>query len=303
MRFHAISRTVLVALTAVALSLPLPACARPAPTAAKDADPALWVVKDKDTTVYLFGTIHVLKPGLSWFDEAVKAAFDRSDALVMEMVAPDSATMRALVTEAGLSAGGPPLSEQVPPEKRAIYAKALADQGQSAAVFDRMKPWLAAVTLSMAPLQTLGFDTSNGPEAALSAEAARAGKTVTGLETAAQQFGYFNSLSTSAQITFLTSTLDELPTLSTSMNRMVDEWSRGDPDALAREMNDDLKESPEVAKTLLYDRNARWAAWIAERMKTPGTVFVAVGAGHLAGPGSVQARLGAYRLKAVRVRY
>ena len=288
---------------AIALALSLPACAQPAPTAATDADPALWVVKDQDTTIYLFGTIHVLKPGLTWFDEAVKAAFDRSDTLVMELVQPDTATMRRLVAATGASPTGPPLSEQVPPGKRAAYAKALADLGMSAASLDRTKPWLAAVTLSMAPLQTLGFDTAHGPETVLTAEAARAGKTVTGLETAAQQFGYFNSLSAKAQMTFLTATLDELPKLAETMNAMVTDWSNGDPDTLAREMNDSLKDSPEVTKVILIDRNKRWAGWIAERMKTPGTVFVAVGAGHLAGAESVQAQLGAYRLKAARVRY
>ena len=87
------------------------------------------------------------------------------------------------------------------------------------------------------------------------------------------------------------------------MNRMVDNWAKGDPDALAATMNESLKESPEVAKALLVDRNAKWAAWIAERMRTPGRVFIAVGAGHLAGPDSVQAHLRKYKLKAVRVRY
>ncbi|MGI9360936.1 MAG: TraB/GumN family protein, partial [Parasphingorhabdus sp.] len=58
-----------------------------------DPDPALWVVKDEDTTIYLFGTIHILKPGLSWFDEAVKDAFDESEELVVEMIQPEPAEM------------------------------------------------------------------------------------------------------------------------------------------------------------------------------------------------------------------
>ena len=87
------------------------------------------------------------------------------------------------------------------------------------------------------------------------------------------------------------------------MDKMVDDWSRGDPDALAREMNKGLKDSPEVAKALLTDRNKQWAGWIAERMRTPGTVFIAVGAGHLAGANSVQEQLKAYKLDAVRVKY
>ena len=111
-------RTLAAAISALALSLALPACAQqPAASApaANDADPALWVVKDKDTTIYLFGTIHVLKPGLTWFDEAVKTAFDRSDEVKLEIVMPDPATMQGLVQATGVAAPGtPPLTQQLP---------------------------------------------------------------------------------------------------------------------------------------------------------------------------------------------
>jgi len=294
-------------LSAIGLFLALPACAQqaaPAPVAAQDADPALWVVKDKDTTIYLFGTIHILKPGLTWFDEAVKTAFDRSDELVIEMVKPDDAAMQALVLAQGMnSAGGPPLAERIPADKRAAYLKALTDSGVPAAAFDRMKPWLAAVTLSLGPVQKAGYAATNGPEEVLSGSAKAAGKPVIGLETAAQQLGYFGALSDAAQVQFLVSTIDELPTAGNTMAKMVDDWARGDPDALAAEMNETLKDSPEVGRVLLTERNVRWAAWIKERMQRPGTVFLAVGAGHLAGPDSVQAQLGKLKVKAKRVKY
>jgi uncharacterized protein YbaP (TraB family) len=304
----------LAALLALA---PLPACAQqapqPAPTesAAKtqarapgDADPALWVVKDADTTIYLFGTIHLLKPGLTWFDEAVKQAFDTSDTLVTEIVGPDPAAMQALVARVGAApAGAPPLSQQIPADKRPAYDAALKTLGVPAAAFDRLKPWLVAVTVSMAPLKTLGYDGANGPETVLGAAAKAQKKKEIGLETAEQQFGYFDSLSGAAQIGFLTSTIDELPKMGGMIERMVTDWSEGDPDGLAAEMNDSLKDEPEVAEKILFARNRNWAGWIAERMKQPGTVFVAVGAGHLAGPHSVQEELATKGLKAERVAY
>ena len=295
------------ALSVAALALSLPACAQTpskAARAANDADPALWVVKDKDTTVYLFGTIHVLKPGLTWFDEAVKAAFDRSGQVVLELVMPDAQTMSGLVMANGVAAAGtPPLSQQLPADKRAAYAKAVADLGLPANALDRYKPWLAATQLSIAPLSKLGYAAGNGPEEVITAAAKAAGKPVIGLETAAQQLGYFASLSDAAQMQFLTSTIDELPKLQTTMATMVDDWAKGKPEALADEMNDSLKDSPEVAKVLLVDRNKRWAGWIQERMKTPGTVFVAVGAGHLAGMDSVLAQLQAAGVRSTRVAY
>ncbi|MBI0476590.1 TraB/GumN family protein [Sphingomonas sp. MA1305] len=303
------TRLMKTTLTAIGLLLALPACAQQAAPAAKaraanDADPALWVVKDQDTTVYLFGTIHVLKPGLTWFDEAVKSAFDRSTEVKLELVLPDQAAMTRLVMATGLApAGTPPLTERLPADKRAAFTKAVVDLGLPANALDTFKPWLAATQLSVAPLGKLGYDSANGPEAVITAAAKQAGKPLTGLETAEQQLGFFSSLSDKAQIQFLDSTVDELPKLQETMETMVREWADGDPDALAREMNDSLKDSPEVAKVLLTDRNARWAQWIKGRMAQPGTVFIAVGAGHLAGAGSVQAQLAKLGLKAERVKY
>jgi uncharacterized protein len=290
-------------LSALALMLALPACAQQQAPAAPDADPALWVVKDADTTVYLFGTVHVLKPGLTWFDEAVRAAFDRSDALVLEMVEPEPAAMQALVTARGVNPSGPALTELVPPAKRAAFAEAMRATGLPQAAYDRFDPWLAAVTLSLGPLQKLGYDPANGPERVLADAARTAGKRVEGLETAEQQIGYFDALSQPAQVAFLTSTIDDLPKVGEEMARMVDDWARGDPATLAALLNDNLKDSPEVRQVLLTQRNARWAGWIAERMKTPGTVFVAVGAGHLAGADAVQAELAKQGIKAERVAY
>lgn len=301
-------KTILFGAAAIALSsvLAVPACAQPAPsaTATADADPALWIVKDEDTTIYLFGTIHVLKPGLTWFDEAVKTAFDKSDTLVLEMVEPDQATMQKLVMSKAMAAPGePPLTQQVPEAKRAAFTKAITDAGLPAAAVDRFKPWFASVMFAISMISKAGYNPDQGSEKVLSAAAKSAGKPVSGVETAEQQLGFFDGLSREAQLQFLNSTLDDLPKGVTMIDSMVVDWSEGDPDALAVTMNESLKDSPEVAKALLYDRNARWAGWIAERMKTPGPVFMAVGAGHLAGDQSVQAKLAPMKIKAERVKY
>ncbi|GGB16392.1 hypothetical protein GCM10011380_02350 [Sphingomonas metalli] len=301
------SRSLRAAASALSLLLALPACAKapqPSQAQANDADPALWVVKDKDTTIYLFGTIHVLRPGLTWFDEAVKAAFDRSNELVLETVLPAPDQMADLVKAVGLAAPGtPPLSERIPADRRAAFDAAVVATGAPPGAFDRFKPWLAATQLSIGPVGKLGYETVNAPEAVLTAAAKSAGKPVLGLETPQQQLGYFGALSDGAQMALLTETLDEMPKVGETIGRMVDDWAKGRPDALADEMNDSLKASPEIARSLLLDRNRRWAEWVTARMQKPGTVFIAVGAGHLAGQGSLQALLAQRGLKVRRVRY
>ena len=145
----------------------------PAPAPATvDADPALWMVKDKDTTIYLFGTIHVLKPGLSWFDDGVKKAFDSSDELVLEMVQPDQATMQNIVLSKAYSLNGPTLTERLPAADRPAYLNAMTSLGIPPATFDRAKPWFVATNLSLLPLMKLGYDPKSGPETVLTAAAA-----------------------------------------------------------------------------------------------------------------------------------
>ena len=271
--------------------------------AVKDADPALWVVKDADTTIYLFGTVHVLKPGLSWFDEAVKAAFDKSDELVLEMLEPDTATMQGLIMKTALNPAGPTLTEKLPADKREAYAKAMTDVGVPAAALDRFDPWFAAVTLSLAGLPKLGYNPESGAERTLSAAAKAANKQIVGLETAEQQLGYFDNLPEPLQVKFLVSTVDDYPKMAAELDKMIASWSAGDPETLGKTMNEELADTPELAKVLLADRNARWADWIEQRLQKPGTVFVAVGAGHLAGAESVQAQLAKHKLTATRVAY
>ncbi|CUS46309.1 MAG: TraB/GumN family protein [Pseudomonadota bacterium] len=295
------------------LLLAAPACAQPAPNptpvaaagkaAVRKADPALWVIRDKDTTIYLFGTIHVLKPGLSWFDGGVKKAFDASSQVVLELVMPDAAAMQALVTSKGMARDGIALTQRLPEAKRPVLGKALTDLGLPATAFDSMEPWYAATNLSLLPLMKKGYDVTNGPEQSITKAAAAQGKPVIGLETAEEQLNFFDSLSMPAQVAFLSNTIDELPKLDATMTSMVDSWARGDPDALGKTLNEDLNASPEVKKVLLVDRNKRWAYWISQRMKQPGVVFIAVGAGHLAGKDSVQEQLKGYRLNAKRVKY
>ncbi len=275
----------------------------PAPTAT-DADPALWVVKDEDTTIYLFGTVHVLKPGLSWFDEAVKTAFDKSDQLMLEIVLPeDQAEMVKVMMPLAIDQSGRTLSSRLKPEQLAAYQAAMASVGLPAAQFDMFEPWFPAITLSVLPLTKLGYDPEQGAEKQLTGFAKTAGKPVAGLETLPEQLGFFDTLPETQQVAFLNSVVNDLDKLGPQLDKMVMLWAKGDPDGLATAMNESLAATPELAKTLLWDRNARWADQLKARMDEPGTVFVAVGAGHLAGQHSVQDYLKERGLTVKRVEY
>ena len=287
---------------ATPVAKPAPASTPTATPATVDADPALWVVKDEDTTIYLFGTVHVLKPGLSWFDEAVKTAFDKSDQLMLEMVLPDDpAQVGKEMMPLALDQSGKTLSSRLDPDQLAAYQAAMASVGLPAAQFDAFEPWFPAITLSMLPLTKLGYDPEQGAEKQLTSMAKASGKPVAGFETFTEQLGFFDTLPETQQVAFLNSVVKDLDKLGPQLDKMVLLWTKGDPDGLAAAMNESMAATPELAKILLWDRNARWADQIKARMDKPGTVFVAVGAGHLAGEHSVQDYLKARGLKAKRV--
>ena len=273
-----------------------------APPPLTDVDPALWVVKDADTTVYLFGTVHILKPGLGWFDEGVKEAFDRSDRLVLELVEPPAAESQALFGKLAMDQQGKTLRSKLNDADRAVYETAMGKIGLPAAALDPFDPWAGAITLSLLAMQKSGFDANSGVEKQLSAAAKIGNKPIQGLETMEFQLGVFDTLPESEQIKFLVETAKLIDDAGSNMDKMVELWAAPDPDRLGQLMNEGLT-SRMLYDALLTKRNANWAKWISAQMEKPGVSFVAVGAGHLAGPTSVQTLLPAYGLTASRVAY
>lgn len=268
-----------------------------------DADPALWVIRDDDTTIYLFGTIHLLRPDLVWFDDAVAEAFEASDELVIEMVEPDPATMQQYVMSRAIATDGVALRDRLDDAQRAKYDAAMASFGMAPASFDRFKPWLAAITLSLLPAQKMGFDPAKGVEKIVADQAKGRSVKVVAVETFEEQMSFFDALSVDDQIEYLMAGIDALPEYEAMMERMETSWATGDVEGLARLMTESLSQTMTLEKILLTDRNARWAGWLDERMKQPGTVFMAVGAGHLAGEQSVQTFLARRGWIATRIVY
>ncbi len=266
-----------------------------------DIDPALWVLKDEDTTIYLFGTVHVLKPGLSWFDEAVKDAFDSSDELILEVIEPDQTEMQKLVFSLAIDSENP-LRNKLDLEQQGIYDNAMTSLGLPGNAFDQFEPWFAGINLGILPLLKAGYDVNSGAEKVLTKESKAAGKTIGQLETVEQQLGYFDGLPEKSQVEYLIATAASVDEVTSQIDTMVDLWGEANVEKLGEFMSAGFTDQI-LYDTLLTKRNANWVEWIKTRMDKPGTVFIAVGAGHLAGKDSVQAMLSANDLKVTRIEY
>ena len=267
-----------------------------------DADPAMWVLKDDDTTIYLFGTFHGLDGKTDWFNDEVKAAFDASDEVVVEAIMPeDQAAMQPLIVKYAVDASGKTLTSKLSAEMKTKYEKTMAGIGIPAQAFEPLEPWFVTMALTAVAGQKIGLKPEHGADVTITRAAKAAGKNVAELEGAEWQLSLFDKMPEVKQIVQLGQTLDAVPEMGPQLTQMLASWSKGDVEALATMMNASLKETPELYKMIFSDRNATWADWIQKRMDQPGTVFLAVGAGHLAGQDSVQDMLAKKGLKAEKV--
>lgn len=274
-----------------------PAAQAPLP----DADPALWVVRDEDTTVYLFGTFHMLD-GRPWFNDEIRTAFDASNELVIEAIIPENpAELQPLIMRYAVDPQGRTLPQILPADQYAALGRALTSLGLPPAALDRLEPWFVSMTLGALATQRLGVRPEHGPEAALRRAAAERNLPVHELEGMEWQLRLFDTMPEAQQLNQLKETVENLDEIDDELAPMLAAWSRGDVDALVTILNRSMGEDPALHRLLFTDRNVTWARWIRERMARPGTVFIAVGAGHLAGADSVQAVLARDGVRAERV--
>jgi uncharacterized protein len=297
----------LLALTAAPLALfaANPALAQDhaghAATAPAAKGPAMWKVADADTTIYLFGTVHVLPQGIDWYDATIASALESSEIIVTEIpMDPSSeAALQQLTAAKGKLPADTTLRSLLTPEQTATYTAAMGKIGIPVEAFDPLKPWLAGLTFSILPLMQQGYDPNAGVEKVLLSKVGDKPKGA--LETAEFQLGIFDGMTKESQIAFMMEAAAGMDEVKPMLDRMVAEWAEGDADELAAVMNEGMSD-PAVAEALLYSRNANWAEWIDTRLDTPGTVFIAVGAGHLAGAKSVQDYLAQKGITVTRVK-
>ncbi|HEX9932043.1 MAG TPA: TraB/GumN family protein [Allosphingosinicella sp.] len=273
----------------------------PASAAAATPRPAIWLLEDEDTKIYLFGTTHIFPRGLSWRSPQLEAAIREADELVTEIPADEKVDEERLASGMFMGKSVPILS-RVSPAHRERLEQLIEASGLPADAWDMMHSWAAGMLLYEMFMARAGDEAElSGAEIELRDEFRRAGKAMSAVETGEFQLGIFRSLSLPAQRAFLESTIDDLtapPAPDATADDGTREWTSGNVEALAREME---ALQPELYEALLTRRNRNWTEWLERRLERPGTVLFAVGAGHLAGRDSVQAMLAARGLEARRI--
>jgi uncharacterized protein YbaP (TraB family) len=270
------------------------------PAAAQHAGPArhpLWAATDGDNTVYLLGSLHLLRADAYPLPAAIEAAYADAERVAFEV---DYDALDAAAPLPGRFSGGHALADAVAPETGARLDSALAALDLPAAAFASMKPWLASVALAAGAVRRGGYAAEAGLDRHFFERAGADGKPRLALETAAEQFAAFDGVPAAEQEAFLRRTLDGLPDAVGQMDRMTAAWRAGDEAALEAEVFEGRDRTPVFFERLLDARNRAWLPQVEGLLARAGEdALVVVGAGHLVGPEGLVALLRArgYRVE------
>lgn len=265
------------------------------------AEPAMWVIRDNDSTIYLIGTMHLLRHETEWDSTKVKKAVTDSSELWLEVAnIDDQASILPLMAQYGMDPTQK-LSSKLSPAQNEKLSKVAATYGVPLESLEPLRPWMAGLMLSVLPLQKAGYDPNAGIDRLLRAQAEKEGDKIQGFETAEEQVRFFADLPESEQIAFLEETLGEAEEGLAQLEKLARAWIDGDTATIGNIAVTELKnEAPAIYEKLLVQRNIAWSKKIAEILKGSGVQQIAVGAAHLAGPDSLQVQLAKRGIKAER---
>lgn len=253
--------------------------------------PALWTMSDEDTTIHLFGTVHLLRPEAEWRTAEFDEKFNAADTLVLELDMESEEGQQAVARDfmsKGFYGDGRTLSSELSEDDLETLKAALEPMALPVTALDPMEPWMAAVNLSVLQLQNDGFDPNSGVEQMLIADAREDGMSFQFLETASDQANIFDNLPEPTQHAYLYETALTLEDSSQMLDQVIEEWADGDVEGLGVLVaNPDTGGGDGIYDALFLERNRNWVPQIEALLEEPGVFFVAVGAGHLAGPDSV----------------
>lgn len=257
------------------------------------AEPALWKASDADSHAWLFGSVHILDQQRDWRTPRFDAALNESELVYFEVILDVDAyaTMTRLTMTEGMIRGGKTLDDFLTPDQRSILRAIVTANGLDYAVLKRMRPWLAELTLIQQ--SGLGLDMNSGSagvETLIADEIADQRERA--FETPEFQFKLLAGRSEADQVASLMATANSLGRQQGMFEQMVDDWLAGRTEALHTMMTGELGSTEDATyKRMISDRNRDWATQIEGILARNESAMIIVGAGHLAGPASVQALL------------
>lgn len=256
-----------------------------------DGRSVVWSVRGERNTVYLFGSIHVLRPGDVGLPRAAETAYQDAEQVVMEIDMDDPAVADPLAMAAQMQRyaqlpAGQSLESVLGTDYPAVAAY-LREAGLDPVLLDGFAPWFVGMMVLQFEVAKRGFDPAHGIEQQVAERAVTDRKPIRGLETPADQFAVLAGLSLPEQRRFLLMALEETDQTDAKLDQLLRAWRNGDTAALAAALSEEFDEFPELYRPLTEDRNRAWVEQLAELLDDRDDYLVVVGALHLVGRNSV----------------
>jgi uncharacterized protein YbaP (TraB family) len=249
----------------------------------------LWSVEAGANTIYLLGSLHVLKSDAYPLAEVIENAYSSSRMLIFEtdMNAMANPAVQQKMIALGLYPDGQTLDQHLSDETKKLLKKKISEIGLPMQQFAQFKPWFIALTLATFELQRLGYNPIYGIDMHFFNRAKEDEKELGFFEPVEYQIELLGRMTDQDQESFLNQTLEEMDIIAELAEDLTKYWKSGDAENLYQLMNRSFKDHPEIRDRLLVERNKKWISQIEKLMKTNKNVLVVVGAGHLVGPDSV----------------
>ena len=265
--------------------------------------PALWKISDSDTSIYLFGSLHSLDEDTVWFTKSLERVLHEADAIYLEIDSAKTDNKRTLsaIKKFGFLKGSDRLRNHLPEFEFQKLSRFLKNQKTHIAVYNQLRPWLAAVTLYGDQFGKTGWKTQFGVEQTLANFSENNGIPIRSLETTQQQIYAFSKLTPKDEQQFFSHTLKDAINAQDLSERILNAWLQPDLIALDLLLNSRFRSSPQLAQQVLFIRNKKWSIKLKRLLGTSGIFFVAVGVGHLVGENSLLDELASAGLLVKRV--
>ncbi len=249
----------------------------------------VWAIHGDHNTVYLAGSVHLLRAEDSNLPPAFDRAYKGSKAVVMELAIDkvDPMETASWMMENGMLKEGTNLRALIGDDRYRRVTQEAERLGVPTEVVDMMQPWALGLQLIELQYVQLGFDPQKGVEQQLQHMAQADGKPISGLETMPEQLGVLQGMSNPDQARFLDMIVTEMHDVQSETETVVTAWRTGDAAKLAALLSDEYKSFPNLYRLLVTERNKRWVPQIEKLLHGNQDYFVVVGALHLVGDGGL----------------
>ncbi len=272
--------------------------------------PLLWRVEKNGNTVWLFGSVHVLRSDLNWMDTRLFRAFDSADAAWFEV--PDFDSLPHFTGfDKSVMAATPVLTKGLGDAEMHELESLLTPYKLTLKDVERVRPGAMAGFIAQLDIAGSHFSFEQGADMTLFRRAKLLNMKIEGFEDNRQHYSYLYKLGADMGEDGTVALKKALANHfgrgdgDSDIDVVVETWRTGNQKAMTDSLLRTRDRNPRFYNVLVAGRNQLWLPKVEAMLSdaTPHSTFVTVGMAHLIGPDGLVAQLRAKGYTVERVDY